>query len=144
MIVILDIDNTLAINKKRYALSTVETGHIDWSLLYKHENLMLDEPNQCMIELTNWYYDNNYKIIIFTSRPESIRKSTIEWLNVHKINYHSLYMRSQDNHYIKDVELKHMMYNDFINDKVHCAFDDNQDIIDLWLSLNILCFKVYV
>lgn len=144
MIVILDIDNTLAINKKRYELSTVETGHVDWSLLYKHENLMLDEPIHCMIELVNWYYNNNYKIVIFTSRPESIRKSTIEWLNVHKINYHSLYMRSQDNHHIKDVELKHMMYHDFINDKVHCAFDDNQDIIDLWLSLDILCFKVYV
>jgi hypothetical protein len=144
MIVILDIDNTLAINKRRYSRSTLESGEVVWDVLYKHENLMLDEPNFCMIELTNWYYNNNYEIVIFTSRPESTRQSTIEWLNTHKVNYHSLHMRSRDHHYIKDVSLKHMMYTNFIKDKVHCAFDDNQDIIDLWVSLNILCFKVYV
>jgi hypothetical protein len=53
-------------------------------------------------------------------------------------------MRSEENHYIKDVKLKEKMYNDFVKDEVYCAFDDRQDIIDLWRSFGIPSFKVYL
>ena len=53
-----------------------------------------------------------------------------------------LFMRSKENHYIKDIELKEKMYNEFVKDDVYCAFDDRQDIIDLWKSFGITSFKV--
>lgn len=63
---------------------------------------------------------------------------------MYEIKYDFIAMRSKENHYIKDVELKLKMYNDFVKDDVYCAFDDRQDIIDLWKSFGITSFKVCV
>lgn len=142
MIVIVDIDNTLSINKKRYELATKSDGSIDWDILYDYQNVISDEPNLPMIEIVNHLY-KDYGIYILTSRPQSILNSTQDWLEIHKVKYDGLFMRSKENHYIKDVELKQKMYNDFINDDVYCAFDDRQDIIDLWNGFGIPTFKVY-
>lgn len=143
MIVIVDIDNTLSINKKRYELATKSDGSIDWDVLYDYDNVISDEPNYPMIETINGLH-SKYEIYILTSRPGITFNSTYNWLEKYGINYDALFMRSEENHYIKDVELKQKMYNDFIKDDVFCAFDDRQEIIDLWLSLSIPSFKVYL
>jgi hypothetical protein len=52
-------------------------------------------------------------------------------------------MRSYEEHTLKDYILKEKMYNMFIEDDVFCAFDDNQNIIDLWTRLGIPSFKVF-
>lgn len=142
MIVIVDIDNTLSINKKRYALATKSDGSIDWNILYDYQNVISDEPNLPMIETINGLH-SKYEIYILTSRPQMIFNSTYDWLEKHGVNFDALFMRSEENHYIKDVELKQKLYNDFIKDEVFCAFDDRQDIIDLWNSFGIPTFKVY-
>ena len=143
MIVIVDIDNTLSINKKRYELATKSDGSIDWNILYDYQNVISDEPNLPMIDIVNHLY-NDYGIYILTSRPRAILNSTQTWLEMYKVNYDGLFMRSEENHYIKDVRLKEKMYNDFVKDEVYCAFDDRQDIIDLWRRLGIPSFKVYL
>lgn len=142
MIVIVDIDNTLSINKNRYKLATRSDGSIDWDILYDHDNVLTDLPNTPMIEIVNSFYLSGYKILIFTSRPSVIKKSTKQWLDDNGVNYHKLYMRPKKYHYIKDFELKEKMYNSFIDDKVYCAFDDSDSIINLWSKLNIPTFKV--
>lgn len=143
MIVIVDIDNTLSINKKRYALATKSDGSINWDILYDYKNVISDKPNLPMIDIINHLY-NDYGIYILTSRPRMILNSTQDWLEIHGVKYDALFMRSEENHYIKDVELKRKMYNDFVKDDVFCAFDDRQDIIDLWGSIGIPSFKVYL
>jgi len=143
MIVIVDIDNTLSINKKRYELATKSDGSIDWNILYDYQNVISDKPNLPMIDIVNHLY-NDYGIYILTSRPRAILNSTQTWLEMYKVNYDGLFMRSEENHYIKDVKLKEKMYNDFVKDEVYCAFDDRQDIIDLWRSFGIPSFKVYL
>lgn len=143
MIVIVDIDNTLSINKKRYELATKSDGSIDWDVLYDYDNVISDEPNYPMIETVNGLH-SKYEIYILTGRPQMIFNSTYDWLEKYGVNFDALFMRSEENHYIKDVELKQKLYNDFIKDEVFCAFDDRQDIIDLWTSLGIPSFKVYL
>ena len=143
MIVIVDIDNTLSINKQRYQLATMADGKINWDILYDHKHIIADKPNLPMIHIVNMLYDK-FEIILLTSRPDLTLASTKHWLNIHNVSYHKLYMRSPSDHYMKAVELKKNMYNNFINDKVFCAFDDNEDIISMWSSLNIPCFKIYV
>lgn len=143
MIVIVDIDNTLAINKKRYELATKFDGSIDWDILYDYNNVMSDRPNYPMIDIVNRLFDK-YEIVLLTSRPESIEESTKDWLENYTIFYDRLHMRSKENHFIKDVELKRNMYIDLIDDEVFCAFDDKQEIIDLWTSFKIPSFKVYL
>lgn len=142
MIIIIDIDETLALNKKRYELATDSNGKINWDLLYYFDNVISDSPNLPMIDLVKDYKNKGYEIIIFTSRPDWIRNSTEHWLNIHNIPYDFLHMRSQQDHTIKDTVLKKKMYESFINDKVFCAYDDKQEIIDLWVSLGIPSFKV--
>jgi hypothetical protein len=143
MIVIVDIDNTLAINKKRYQLATKPDGSIDWDILYDYKNVISDAPNLPMIDIVN-HLHTEYDIYILTSRPHLILNSTQDWLETYGVNYDGLFMRSEENHYIKDVELKEKMYNDFIHNEVFCAFDDKQEIIDLWTSFEIPSFKVYL
>lgn len=143
MIVIVDIDNTLSINKKRYALATKSDGSIDWDVLYDYDNVISDEPNYPMIDIVNGLH-SKYEIYILTSRPQMIFNSTYDWLEKYGVNFDAFFMRSEEDHYIKDVELKQKMYNDFIKDDVFCAFDDRQNIIDLWTSLGIPSFKVYL
>jgi len=143
MIVIVDIDNTLSINKKRYELATKSDGSIDWDVLYEYDNVISDEPNYPMIDIVNGLH-SKYEIYILTSRPRMILNSTQDWLEIHGVKYDALFMRSEENHYLKDVELKRKMYNDFVKDDVFCAFDDRQDIIDLWGSIDIPSFKVYL
>lgn len=143
MIVIVDIDNTLSINKKRYTLATKSDGNIDWDILYDYNNVIIDEPNFPMIEIVNKLY-NKYEIYILTSRPSFILNSTKDWLENYGVKYNELFMRSEEDHYIKDVELKRKMYNNFIKDEVFCAFDDKQEVIDLWSEFGISSFKVYV
>lgn len=141
MIVIVDIDNTLSINKKRYELATKSDGSIDWDILYDYQNVVSDEPNLPMIEIVNSLHDE-YEIYILTGRPQSILNSTQNWLEMYGIKYDFIGMRSEENHYINDVELKEKMYNEFVKDGVFCAFDDRQDIIDLWKSFGVTSFKV--
>jgi uncharacterized HAD superfamily protein len=142
MIILLDVDNTLANNSSRYLLSTKNDGLIDWDILYKYENLLLDTPIKSVIETVRLFYNNGYRIIIFTSRPESTKKATQDWLNYHNVPYNNLYMRSLENHKIKDVDLKLDMYKKYIKDEVFLAIDDNQNIIDLWNSLKITTYKI--
>ena len=56
MIVIVDIDNTLAINKKRYQLATKFDDSVDWDVLYDYKNVISDKPNTPMIDIINHLY----------------------------------------------------------------------------------------
>jgi len=144
MIVIVDIDNTLALNKKRFKECTDENGKIDWESVYEYERVLSDTPNTPMIDLTKRYFKSGYKVVIFTGRPDSTKDVTEKWLEDNGVMYHELHMRTKDDHYIKADILKKKMYNMFIDDMVLCAYDDEQDIIDLWVNLGIPSFKVYI
>ena len=140
--IIVDIDNTLANNSHRYELATNSDGSINWDALYDYDNVILDTPIEYVIESVKLNKDCGRKIVIFTSRPERIREATEYWLNKHNIPYDELHMRSVEDHYIKDVELKKKMYDLFVNEKVSFAIDDKQEIVDLWEGLEIPTLKV--
>ena len=143
MKVIIDIDNTLCLSGKRLELAKKEDGKIDWDILHNPELIEQDEPNFPMIDLALRYkIVENIEIIIITGRPESTRVVTELWLKKYHIKYDKLYMRTEKDHYIQADVFKRKIYKTHINDKVFCAFDDDQSIIDMWLSLGIPSFKV--
>ena len=144
MIVIIDIDDTLALNTHRYQISLDLHGNLNWDTFYKFENVISDIPNIPMVDLVKNYKKDGYKIVIFTGRPEAIRDSTEYWLKKYEIPYDSLHMRSIEDHYISDVILKRKMYETYIDDEVFCAFDDTDSIIKLWVIMGIPVFKVYI
>jgi hydroxymethylpyrimidine pyrophosphatase-like HAD family hydrolase len=142
MIVIVDIDNTLALNNHRFELARKKDGKTDWDIAYDFKNVMNDLPHHPMIDLVQKYNKDGFKIVIFTGRPESVRQPTQLWLKTHNIPYDELYMRTEDDHYIKANLLKGRMFKKYINDDVFCAYDDDDSIIDLWKHLGIHSFKV--
>jgi hypothetical protein len=142
MIVIVDIDGTLCTHEKREKIATDIHGVFHWDIFYTHDNVMSDEPIWETINNVKKYKDKQFKIIIFTARPEAVRSSTELWLHTHGIPFDALYMRSVENHTTPAIELKKKMYDTFIDDKVFCAFEDRDEIVDLWLSLGIPTFKI--
>lgn len=66
-------------------------------------------PYDGSVEMINTWYDNGDLITFFTSRTESHRKVTEEWLNKHGYKYHRILMNKPrggqyhwiDNHIVK-------------------------------------------
>jgi hypothetical protein len=140
--IIVDIDGTLANSKQRHQLATKSDDTINWDLLYDYNNVIEDKPIQYIIDSVKIWKQLGYKIVLFTSRPERIREATEYWLSKYEIPYDELYMRSIEDHYIKDTELKLKMYNEFVDEEVLFAIEDKQEIIDVWKRLGIPSYKV--
>lgn len=140
--IIVDIDGTLANSEKRQKLATNSDGSINWDVLYDYDNVISDEPIKYIIESIKIHKYLKYKIVLFTSRPERIREATEYWLNKYEVPYDELHMRSEKDHYIKDTELKLKMYVQFVDEQVLFAIEDKQEIVDMWKSLGIPCYKV--
>jgi uncharacterized HAD superfamily protein len=140
--IIVDIDGTLANSKQRHELATNSDDTINWEVLYDYNNVIEDKPIQYIIDSVKIWKQLGYKIVLFTSRPERIKEATQYWLNKYEIPYDELYMRSIEDHYIKDTELKLKMYNEFVDEEVLFAIEDKKEIIDVWKRLGIPSYKV--
>ena len=140
--IIVDIDGTLANSKQRHELATNTDDTINWEVLYDYNNVIEDKPIQYIIDSVKIWKQLGYKIVLFTSRPERIKEATEYWLSKYEIPYDELYMRSIEDHYIKDTELKLKMYNEFVDEEVLFAIEDKQEIIDVWKRLGIPSYKV--
>ena len=144
MKVIIDIDNTLCISNERFQLATKPNGKIDWDIVYKPELIKNDKPFYPMIDLTKKYKKDGVEVIILTGRPDSVEGVTKEWLQQYEIEYDQLIMRNRSSHFLKASIYKKKVYETIIKSDVFCAYDDDEDIIQMWNSLGIPAFKVYV
>jgi hypothetical protein len=144
MKVIIDIDNTLSNANERFELAKKENGKIDWDFVHEFKNIISDKPNLPMIDLAKTYKENNFEVIILTGRPESTRKATELWLEKYDIKYDKLYMRSWEDNFLKAPLFKRKIYETEIKENVFCAYDDEQNVIDMWVEMGVPCFKVFV
>ncbi len=143
MKVIIDIDNTLCISNERFGLATKQNGKIDWDVAHKVELIENDKPNYPMIDLAKKYKKDGFEVIVLTGRPESVRKVTEFWLKKYEIEYDHLIMRNWENNFLKAPVYKKKIYETEIKSDVFCAYDDEEEIIQMWNSLGITAFKVY-
>ena len=142
MTVIIDIDDTLSLAGRRFELAKMPNGKINWDIAHNIELVKEDKPNLPMIDLAKKYKKDGFKVVIITGRPEFIREVTEIWLKKYGIEYDALYMRLKDEHYIKAPIYKKGIYQSYLDD-VFCAYDDDEEIIQMWNSLGIPAFKVY-
>jgi len=143
MKVIIDIDNTLCISNERFRLATKPDGKIDWDIAHNPELIEKDKPNRPMIDLAKKYKKDGFEVIVLTGRPDSVEKVTEKWLKKYKIEYDRLIMRNSSSHFLKAVVYKKKVYETIIKSDVFCAYDDEEEIIQMWNSLGIPAFKVY-
>jgi acid phosphatase class B len=105
-IIVVDIDGTIAkVSEERFAFLQQERK--DWDKFY--EMCFQDEPIQEIIDLVKMYYNYGYYVVFCTSRRESIREITNEWLKLHfsqdLLTKSKLLMRPDKDH-SKDYVLK--------------------------------------
>ncbi len=77
--IIVDIDGTLANLDHRIHL--IRKPNKNWNLFF--EKMNDDKPIEQTINKIKEFYDDGFKILIVTGRPETYESITVEWLNKH-------------------------------------------------------------
>lgn len=128
--VIVDIDGTLALHKRRSP--------------YDESRVLTDEPNELVVSNVRAAFEQGFRIIITSGRTEACRADTETWLKQHLgVDYDALHMRAVgDNQH--DGDLKAGFYRDRIEPHyfVQGVFDDRNRVVTRWRELGLLVFQV--
>jgi hypothetical protein len=134
--IIVDIDNTIALNKGNRDI-------YDFSSIYK------DEVNIPVATLTNYLINNNINplhCIFITGRENSCEVETRKWIK-EKLCFlkdFTLFMRETGDRR-SNKEVKEEIFLREIENKWHIltVFEDNDSVVDMWRNkLNLLCLQV--
>lgn len=141
--IIVDLDGTVALHNR---------SPYDYDMLYT------DEPYEAVVRCVKNEYGEggNYTHILFTSgRPDSHYVETVDWLNEHIGLYPpvpgrrngmervQLFMRKAEDKRM-DAIVKYEIFDEKIRDNYNVlyAFDDRDQVVDLWRSIDIPTFQV--
>ena len=105
-----------------------------------NEGLHKDKPNQNILRRMYNMDTSNIEIIILTAKPEKYIMDVKDWLDKHEVTCDELYMRPEGN-YETSVEFKQRFILPRLRDII-VAFDDRQDVIDMYRRNNIPAIKV--
>lgn len=148
MVIIVDIDGTIADTKER-ARKYLETSPKDWDKFY--DSCAEDKPIKGVIEVVRHLEQNN-GVIFVSGRRESCRKDTVEWINrnlpflVDEYCY-SLYLRdngdTRHDTVVKPELLERAFKEDRIDkSKVLCILEDRNSMVRKWRELGYTCLQV--
>lgn len=116
-------------------------GPFDW------DKVNLDNPNQWVIDLVKTIQQTHldWHTIIMSGRlgSEECETLTRQWLSSNGIVYTNLFMRPEDQEYIKDSIIKNQMYWNLVEPHYDVQFviDDRNQVVDMWrneVGLNVL------
>ncbi len=148
MDIICDIDGTVADCSHR--LHWIQSKPKNWRAFYagiEHDRPIIEtiEVIRCLATAED-DYDVLHRIVFCTGREESYRKTTQDWLIKHLGQWAEdcpLYMRPSGDHradYVIKALLLATMQVDGYNPVL--AFDDRQQVVDMWRQNGIKCFQV--
>ena len=139
MIVIFDLDGTLANNEHRKYL--VSKGNHNWDKFY--EDCINDTPNMPVVMIYKILQEqSDTKMVILSGRSEAVRKQTDEWLEDNQIFYEIMKMRPIGDN-TPDEELKCKWLNELREEEIIlCIFDDRKKVVDMWRKEGLCCFQV--
>lgn len=136
--VIFDLDGTLALVNHRRTLAkrnfkAFERACVD------------DPPNVPVIEAYKLFKNAGYTMTIFSGRSQDVWMQTMYWLRLQGIEAHHIRMRASG-----DTRADHIVKREFLDElypegdysDILCVFDDRNQVVDLWRSLDIPCFQV--
>lgn len=138
--VIFDIDCTLSDADWRFHL--IEKAPKNWTEYFAQS--INDKPLTETRNLSDWYTVFGHTTLFVTGRTEKNRDITVDWLKrILCLDHWQLFMR-QNNDFRKGVDVKRDIYKNEIEQvyDVKAAFDDREDICQMWKSLGIPTFRV--
>ena len=158
--IIFDLDGTLADIDERKQKSQIDNGKMDWDIFFDPENIKLDKPKPEVIKCAQMFYQQGYKIVIFSGRNDRSFHSTKEWLVQHEVPYDLLVCRpdkfkdeswpvadgnpaTYKMRFMPDQILKKEMLDTFVDiNDVFIIFEDRKKVVDMWRELGLTCFEV--
>lgn len=134
--IIVDLDGTLCDTSHRQHLVEAKK----WGAFY--DALSADPVNSWCRQLIRGMGKLYYATILVSGRPESHRKQTEAWLDVHGFDPHELLMRKTGD-YRKDSIVKEEIYREDIEPYHEILFcvDDRKQVVDMWRSLGLTCLQ---
>lgn len=132
--VIFDIDSTLSSAAHRSYL--LEPPMKDWPRF--HGSMVLDQPIPHTVARVREHKEAGDKILVLSMRPERFRQVTKDWLKVHDIPFDELWLRPE-NDKRPGVQMKEKIYREDLAPRydVQTAYDDRQDMTDMWAANGI-------
>lgn len=144
MYILVDLDNTIA--DDRWRLRCINNKAQDMEERYHNYHLLSAFDDCCN---RNLFEIRNTKTIVMTSRPETYKALTREWLLRNDVPLAMLFMRPKYN-YDPSPKLKQSFVNvlntlyGIRNSEIFAAYDDRQDVVDAYLQLGIPARRVAI
>jgi hypothetical protein len=138
--VIFDIDGTIAdVEHRRHHVRS--GGRKDWKAF--NAGMVHDPIVDPVVSVLRALHNSGCTIILCSGRGTENRQKTIDWLSKHNIPYHALYMRAI-NDYRRDDVVKKELLDQILDDgfKPIIAFDDRQQVVDMWRDNGMVCAQV--
>jgi hypothetical protein len=138
MIVAFDLDGTLADITHRLHLIKGKDKH--WPSFFK--SCVSDAPVDRIIRVAEAMNNEGHTVEIWSGRSDMVLGETKDWLAKHNIGYRTLRMR-KDGDYRQDCIVKGEWYDALPpHERPVLAFDDRQQVVDMWRSRGVLCCQV--
>lgn len=141
---VIDLDNCISDDKWRWPLFDLHLPLPNDRYVRYHDACDRDLYQNSFIirELAR----RHRHLVVFTSRPESVRHKTESWLRKWKVPVTGLLMRPDNNHEPSTV-LKCRMLTEWLDPqyKVITAIDDRVDILDMYADNGVnTCRRVFI
>ena len=104
-----------------------------------HERFLEDGIDEKMRDLVNLLYASNVMIIILTGQWDTSRAITQEWLRIHNVKHHNLFMKMGNLDKRDTLDFKEWFYTKIIKDLIPVNFvlEDREEIVEMWRNLHV-------
>lgn len=140
---IIDLDNCISDDKWRWPLFDLHLPLPNDRYARYHAACWLDLPhNQHVLN----ELERQYQFVIFTARPERVRRMTSNWLDKWQIPVSQLLMRPDKNHESSVIVKKRMLIEWLLpRYDVQYAIDDRIDILNMYADEGVrTCQRVFI
>ncbi|MCA9749414.1 MAG: AAA family ATPase, partial [Romboutsia sp.] len=105
---------------------------------YEWNKVGNDEVQDHIKNIVNFYYENNYKVFIFTGRDGSCFELTEQWLKDNNVKFDYLFSRKEKDQR-KDSIIKEELFRENVLDNyyVEMVIDDRMQVIRMWNNLGL-------
>ena len=141
--IVFDLDGTLAGITHR--LHFIKDGNHDWDGFFAAcvDDAPIPEMIALFQQLRRGKEIGYNSLVIVSGRSDQVYDQTVDWLHKHNIMPDRLHMRREGDHrpdYKVKEEIFHMMVSQ--GHEILLAFDDRQQVVDMWRSNGIRCAQV--
>lgn len=138
MIVVFDLDGTLANIEHR--LHHIRTQPKNWGAFFRA--CTHDTPVDTVIQVCHALRSAGHRIEVWSGRSDEVRRQTEEWLAAAGVEYEILRMRRAGDKR-QDSIVKGQWFDRLPPAaRPVLAFDDRQQVVDMWRSRGVLCCQV--